>query len=254
MRVIFLFVFITTCVFTFQSCDKKDSEKPVITSFRIENMSNEGVVEAGNKITVETGFQDSRGLGKYELKVEGVFDGSSTFKSNLFNAFSFSESFTTLYRENLDFRVLDIPSNTTSGLYIATAKVFDEEGNAGDIAIFHLFIINNSTPTVEVLRPDTFDVLPIFTAGDYVEFIGSLSDNDGMTEVKVSVFKENDTPVHEQILNFDTLPITFFNLANLPDSVFIPENAAPGKYRLNVSGKDIYGNYGILRYFLNVRN
>src|SRR5690606_8678514 len=155
MKKMLLLPVIVTLIITLHSCDKKDSENPVITSFRIENMSNEGVVEAGTKITVETGFQDSRGLGKYELKVEGVTGGASTFKTNSFTTFSFSETFASLYRENLDFRVLDIPTNTTSGLYIATAKVFDEEGNVGDLATFHLFIVNNSTPEVSVLRPDT---------------------------------------------------------------------------------------------------
>jgi len=249
MNRLLAFAIITS--FIFSSCKRgDDDENPVLTNLRVNSTSGQLFVEAGSTITTEITFQDSRGLGKYTLDISGAFDGAPASKTQNFVPYSLSETFTAISREDFDLRVFDIPSNTTAGLYEVKAVAYDKEGNKSDEADFDLIITNISTPEINVINPDTADNW-VYYKGDTIILFGGISDIDGLTEVKVALSEEGSQAVYYQTITIDT-PVTTYNFADLPVPLNIPADASIGNYRLNISGKDVLGNYGILRKALRV--
>lgn len=230
----------------FQSCgNKKDDENPVITSLRVNNATAETTVAAGNTLTVETGVQDSRALGEYVVTIEGVFDGVPSGKTQAFTPFSLNETFPVLNREDLDFRIFEIPANTTAGLYIMTCTLKDEEGNTSSTEKFNIIITNSSTPEFDIQNPDLADRWE-FNAADTIPLFGGVTDADGITEVKVALYKSNNTPVYSDTINFDPA-VTIFNVSDLAAPVSFPATASGGTYTFQFTAKDVQGNIGILK-------
>jgi hypothetical protein len=242
-----IIVFALSIAFAFSACKQgKDDEMPVLTNLRVNSTSGQLFIEAGKTITIEVTFQDSRALGKYTLDIAGVFDGSPANKKQNFVPYSLSETFTAIERQDFDARVFEIPNNTTSGLYKVKATVFDDGGNASNTAEFDLIITNPSTCDITVINPDLADTWK-FYKGDTINLVGGISDIDGLREIKLSLHEEGKTSVYYQtIVYFDTLVYTY-NFADLPVSLNIPPDASIGNYRFNISGKDVFGNYGIVR-------
>jgi hypothetical protein len=244
MKNIFCFLLLT--VVFFNACEnRKDDENPVITGVRVNNASLETTVAAGNSITLEASVQDSRALGEYIVEIKGVFDGIPTNKNQAFVPFEVSETFPVLNRADLDFRIFDIPNNTTAGLYIITCSVKDEEGNTSSTETFNLIITNSSMPQFEILNPDLADTWE-YASGDTIPLFGGVTDDEGITEVKVALYKNNNAPVFKDTLNF--IPsVTSFDLGTLVVPVNFPSTAGGGTYTFQFTAKDIDGNIGILK-------
>jgi uncharacterized membrane protein len=238
--------FVLIIAIAFSSCKQgKDDELPVLTNLRVNSTSGQLFVAAGSTITVEVTFQDSRALGKYTLDIEGVFDGSPANKKQDYVPYSLSETFTALNRQDFDLRVFDIPNNATSGLYKVKVTTYDDGGNKSNTGEFDLIITNPSTPEITVINPDLADSWKFYRS-DTINLVGGISDIDGLKEIKLSLNEEGKTSIYYQTIVIDT-PVTTYNFADLPVPVNIPSDASIGNYRLNISGKDVQGNYGIVR-------
>ena len=231
-------------VLGFVACKKgKDDENPVITGMRINNAVGEVVVEGGNTITVETSIQDSRALGEYKFTVEGVFDGVPTAKKQDFVPFQLNETFPAVNRQDLDFRIFDIPANTTAGVYNVVASVKDKGGNEGNTVYFDLIVKNSSTPEFDILNPNIRADWKV-QIGDTLPLFGGITDADGLAEIKAALVKNNNSVYNETIaLN----PASgSFNLSDLP-LIIVPATATLGTYRFHLTGKDTQGNIAVFR-------
>lgn len=228
------------------ACKKgNDKENPVITGLRINNASNEVVVEAGNTITVETSIQDSRALGEYKLTIDGAFDGVPSGKKQNFVPFQLNETFSAVNRQDLDFRIFDIPANATAGVYNVVASVKDKGGNEGNTVFFDLIIKNASTPEFDILNPNVranWKLVP----GDTLPLFGGMSDADGLVEIKAALIRNNSSAsVYNETVTINPASASF-NLSGLP-FIIVPATAAKGTYRFHLTGKDTQGNIGVFR-------
>lgn len=228
------------------SCERgKDKENPVITNLRINDASNETEVEAGTSITVETAIQDSRALGEYNLTIEGAFDGVPTAKTQNFQPFQLSETFPAVNRQDLDYRIFDIPANATAGVYKVTASVKDKGGNESNTVYFDLIIKNNSTPVFDIVNPNIRANWKL-QGGDTLPLFGGISDNDGLTEIKAALIRKNNAAsVYNETVVLNPAAGTY-NLSDLP-LIVVPTEAAKGTYRFHLTGKDPHGNIGVFR-------
>ncbi len=244
MKKISLLLF-TVAIFA-SACKKgNDDENPVITGLRINNASNEVEVDAGNTITVETSIQDSRALGEYILTIEGVFDGVPTGKKQSFVPFQLNEIFPAVNRQDLDFRIFDIPANATAGVYNVVASVKDKGGNEGNTVFFDLIIKNNSTPEFDILNPNVRAEWKL-AQGDTLPLFGIISDADGLVEIKAALIRNNsEASVYNETVTLSPAAGTF-NLSDLP-LIIVPATATKGTYRFHLTGKDTQGNIGVFR-------
>lgn len=243
-RIILLWLMLSALI----SCEKgKDDEDPVLTFLRVNSQAEQLIVDAGSTITIEVYFQDSRALGKYTLEITGVFDGAAAGKVDNYVPFSLSETFSALNRQDFDLRVFDIPSNTTAGLYIVKAVAYDKGNNKSNEATFDLIIRNASAPDITVLNPYP----PAewrFNKGDTMSnFAGSITDNDGLTEVKITLHQDDKPAIYRQVVSFGGNPVNTFSFSSWPVPLNIPPDVPIGNYRMNISGKDVLGNIGIFR-------
>jgi hypothetical protein len=230
------------------SCKKgKDDEDPVLTFLRVNSQAEQLFVDAGSTITVETYFQDSRGLGKYTLDITGAFDGAAANKKQNYVPFTISETFTAINRQDFDLRVFVIPSNTTSGLYVVKAVAYDKGNNKSDEITFDLIIKNPSAPEITVVNPNPPAEWK-FNKGDTInQFVGGITDADGLTEIKITLHKDDKPSIYTQTISFVDTLVYSYSFSSLPVPLNIPADASIGNYRINISGKDILGNYGIFR-------
>jgi hypothetical protein len=242
------YLFFLTCLFVVVACKKgKDDEDPVLTFLRVNSQAEYLIVDAGSTITIEVYFQDSRALGKYTLEITGVFDGAAANKTQNYVPFNFSETFTAINRQDFDLRIFDIPSNTTAGLYVVKAVAYDKGNNKSNEATFDLIIRNPSVPEITVLNPNPPAEWK-FNKGDTIyNFAGNITDPDGLTEVKITLHKDNNPAIYSQTVSFAGNPASSFSFSSLPVPFNIPADAPIGNYRINISGKDTQGNIGIFR-------
>lgn len=244
MKKISLLLF--TLAVVVSACKKgNDDENPVITGLRINNASNEVEVEAGSTITVETSIQDSRALGEYLLTIEGVFDGVPSGKKQSFVPFQLNEVFPAVNRQDLDFRIFDIPANATAGVYKVTASVKDKGGNEGNTVLFDLIIKNTSAPEFDILNPNVRADWKLIQ-GDTLPLFGSMSDADGLVEIRVALIRNNsEASVYNETVAVNPASGSF-NLSDLP-LIIVPATASKGTYRFHLTGKDTQGNIGVFR-------
>ncbi len=228
------------------SCKKgKDRENPVITGLRINNASNEAEVAAGNTITVETSIQDSRALGEYKLTIEGVFDGVPAAKKQDFIPFQLNETFSAANRQDLDYRIFDVPANATAGVYKVTASVKDKSGNESNTVYFDLIIKNTSTPEFDIINPNVRANWKV-QQGDTLPLFGGITDADGLVEVKAALVRNNsEVSVYNETIVLSPASGSF-NLSGLP-LIIVPATATLGAYRFHLTGKDTQGNIAVFR-------
>jgi hypothetical protein len=244
MRQVSLMVLLALVIMA--SCKKgKDQENPVITGLRINNASNEVEVAAGNTITVETSIQDSRALGEYKLTIDGVFDGVPTAKKQDFIPFQLTETFPAVNRQDLDYRIFNIPANATAGVYNVVASVKDKGGNEGNTVFFDLIIKNTSTPEFDIINPNVRANWKL-QQGDTLSLFGGITDADGLVEVKAALIRNNsETSVYNETIALNPASGSF-NLSDLP-FIIVPATATLGTYRFHLTGKDTQGNIAVFR-------
>lgn len=245
-----LFIGLGWCFFL-TACSDDDGDNPVIVSLRINDASNEVRAEAGGTLTVETLLQDTRLLGSYNINISGVFDGIPFQGKQSNSSFFADETFDATNRQNLDFRIFNVPQDATAGLYEVVGTVRDNAGNDGDVAFFDVIIENENMPDFELLNPNPRDIWE-YHSGDTLPFVGGFTDVDNLVEIKIALFTKDKTEIIFSQTNTLQTPNTIFSLADFTDLIIIPNSAQPGVYRLHITARDEEGNITIFRKDLRV--
>ncbi len=229
---------LTSVAFLTFSCKKADSEKPTISTVKVNGSSSVLDISPGEAITVSSLISDNEELSQVKIDIHHDFDGHShkamtvrfaeiRIKDISGGSFDLSEQFT-------------IPANASSGAYHGTIIAVDKEGNQSESSIFWFDIVRVEQPAINLDIPLTVN------AGESFGITGDITGTVNLSAVYVKVTSESSgNSLYSQTFNIASSETMTWNPeTDASISIAVPSGTT-GNLKFRVRVEDIDGNNSI---------
>lgn len=235
------------------SSESFDQIVPVFLSVEIQGESESPIyVAAETSLDIVANVHDNEGLNQVKIDLHNAFDGHGHGKMG-FTPWTYVNIIDVSGTQDVAIDSVIIPVDATAGLYHVVFRVLDRSGNEGEFEELAIIITNGSEPQVNVVSPD-FSLNPVYSKGDSLTFMGSISDSDGLTEVHVLLrekLRMDEYRIWDEMeFDLQNLGLTQFDLNQV--QLHIPTSISAGEYQIAFVSLDALGNQGIYYGHLRV--